>query len=96
MLSNDEILYQLSESKRLLEDITESRISGISYPHGSYNDYALSILNSIGYKYAASSIKGKNTIKTNKYLLKRSEIIRADSLFTISKKINGYYDYYSV
>lgn len=96
VLSNDEILYQLSESKRLLEDITESRISGISYPHGSYNDYALSILNSIGYKYAASSIKGKNTIKTNKYLLKRSEIIRADSLFTISKKINGYYDYYSV
>ena len=52
--------------------------------------------NEIGYDYAASSIKGKNTTKTNKYLLKRSEIIKSDSLSTIIKKINGYYDYYSV
>jgi peptidoglycan/xylan/chitin deacetylase (PgdA/CDA1 family) len=95
-ISNDKILYQLSESKKILEGITGTKISGISYPHGSYNEYTLSILKSIGYEYASSSIKGKNTNKTNRYLLRRSEIIKSDSLSTITKKINGYYDYYSI
>ena len=54
----------------------------------------MSVLKSIGYEYASSSIKGKNTKETNKYLLRRSEIIKSDSLSTITKKINGYYDYY--
>ena len=93
-ISNDQILYQLSESKKMLESITGNRISGISYPHGSYNEYTLSVLKSIGYEYASSSIKGKNSKETNKYLLRRSEIIKSDSLSTITKKINGYYDYY--
>ena len=93
-ISNDKILYQLSESKKMLEGIIGNKISGISYPHGSYNEYTLSVLKSIGYEYASSSIKGKNTKETNKYLLRRSEIIRSDSLSTIAKKINGYYDYY--
>ena len=93
-ISNDKILYQLSESKKILESITGNKISGISYPYGSYNEYTLSVLKSIGYEYASSSIKGKNTKETNKYLLRRSEIIKSDSLSIITKKINGYYDYY--
>ena len=95
-ISNEKIFYQLSESKKVIERIIGNKISGISYPHGSYNQYVLSILKSLGYDYAASSIKGKNIDSTNKYLLKRSEIIKSDSLKTITKKINGYYDYYSV
>tara|TARA_Y100000748_G_scaffold277001_1_gene253730 strand:- start:84 stop:833 length:750 start_codon:yes stop_codon:yes gene_type:complete len=95
-ISDEKIFFELSESKKIIENMIGNKISGISYPHGSYNQYVLSILRSIGYDYAASSIKGKNTIKTNKYLLKRSEVIKSDSLSTIVKKINGYYDYYSV
>ncbi|MBT4463007.1 MAG: polysaccharide deacetylase family protein [Gammaproteobacteria bacterium] len=95
-IANDKILFQLSESKKVLENIIGSEISGISYPHGSYNEYTLSILESIGYKYASSSIKGKNNKNTNKYLLRRSEIVQSDSLSVISKKIKGYYDYYAV
>ena len=95
-ISNEKIFFELSESKKIIENMIGNKISGISYPHGSYNQYVLSILKSVGYDYAASSIKGKNTDKTNKYLLKRSEIIKSDSLSTIVKKINGFYDYYSV
>ena len=95
-ISNEKIFFELSESKKIIENMIGNKISGISYPHGSYNQYVLDILKTVGYDYAASSIKGKNTAKTNKYLLKRSEIIKSDSLSTIIKKINGYYDYYSV
>ena len=95
-ISNEKIFFELSESKKIIENMIGNKISGISYPHGSYNQYVLDILKTVGYDYAASSIKGKNTTKTNKYLLKRSEIIKSDSLSTIIKKINGYYDYYSV
>ena len=67
---------------------------GISYPYGSYNEYVLSVLETIGYDYAACSIKGKNTKETSNYLLRRSEVVQSDSLSTITNKINGYYDFY--
>ena len=93
-LSNQKIFYQLSESKKILENIIDNRVTGISYPHGSYNKYVLSILKEIGYSYAACSIKGKNTKETNNHLLRRSEVIQSDSLSKIINKINGYYDFY--
>ncbi|MBT6755143.1 MAG: polysaccharide deacetylase family protein [Gammaproteobacteria bacterium] len=93
-LSNEKILYQLSESKRILENIISCRVIGISYPYGSYNEYVLSVLETIGYDYAACSIKGKNTKETSNYLLRRSEVVQSDSLSTITNKINGYYDFY--
>ena len=93
-LSNEKILYQLSESKKILENIINNKVIGISYPNGSYNEYVLSVLKVIGYDYAACSIKGKNTKETSNYLLRRSEVIQSDSLSTITNKINGYYDFY--
>ena len=54
----------------------------------------LSVLETIGYDYAACSIKGKNTKETSNYLLRRSEVVQSDSLSTITNKINGYYDFY--
>ena len=93
-LDNQKILYQLTESKKVIEDIIGYSINGISYPSGSYNDYVVSTLASLGYEYAACSIKGKNDKDTNRFLLRRSEVIRSDTLPSITKKINGYYDFY--
>ena len=94
LLTNEQIYSELKDSKRVLEEIVGDHVENISYPHGGYNKYVLDILPSLGYKYAASSIKGKNNSKTNRYLLNRIEIIKSDSIKKIVNKINGYYDYY--
>ncbi len=93
-LSYKEQYHELSLSKKILEDLISKDVNLVSYPHGSYNNDTLSIIDKIGYKYAACSKKGFNSINTNKYLLHRSEIIASDEVINLTSKIKGYYDYY--
>ena len=93
-LSYKNQLNELSKSKSILEDITSKKILGISYPHGSFNHDTFTILEKLNYKHAFSSIKGINNTSSNKYLIKRNEIISSDDVNSLRKKINGFYDYY--
>ena len=95
-LDYDEQLNELSKSKIILESLINAEVDCMSYPHGSYNMNTLDLVKKIGYRYAASSIKGINTSATNQYLLKRIEIISSDSIKSLDKKIKGYYDYYQI
>ena len=58
------------------------------------NVLMLNIVQNLGYQWAACSTKGFNGIKTNRYLLNRSEIISTDTSIDLLKKIEGHYDYY--
>ena len=96
-LNYEEQYYELSESKKRLENIIDSEIIHMSYPHGSYNDDTLDIIEKIGYKIVSSSKMGINT-KENIDLIKikRVEIVANDDLNELSKKISGYYDFLSL
>ena len=94
LLSHDIQLTEIIQSKEYLEEKINVSIPGISFPHGSYNDDTLDILDKSNYKFAASSKKGINTSSTNKYLLCRNEIISSDTVRDLNKKILGYYDFY--
>jgi len=85
---------ELKNCKDVLEDIIANKIISLSYPHGSYNIDTLNIVQNLGYQWAACSTKGFNGIKTNRYLLNRSEIISTDTSIDLLKKIEGHYDYY--
>ncbi len=85
---------ELSNSKDFLSKIIGREITGVSFPHGSFNRDTINILERLKYKYAATSIKGINTMKTNRYSLCRNEIISTDSITDVDKKIKGYYEYY--
>ena len=93
-LSIEEQCNELRDSKIKIERIINKKINSISYPHGSYNTDTFDILDNLEYQYAFSSIKGLNNILTNKYLLRRSEIISTDKVKDLNKKIKGFYDFY--
>jgi peptidoglycan/xylan/chitin deacetylase (PgdA/CDA1 family) len=85
---------ELQNSKDFLSEITGREITGLSFPHGSFNRDTINILAKLKYEYAATSIKGVNTISTDRYSLCRNEIISTDSIADVDKKIKGYYEYY--
>lgn len=85
---------ELKKSKHIIENIIGKSINTFSYPHGSFNTNTIEIAKQLGYQSAASSIKGFNNKSTNKFMLKRSEIIASDNISELSKKINGFYDFY--
>lgn len=63
-LPEKELLYELTEVKKLLEDVTAKSVSTISYPVGGPNTYNKSmfvLLDKLGYKSGFSFIKRKNT-----------------------------------
>ena len=85
---------ELQKSKDLLSEIIGKEITGLSFPHGSFNRDTMNILEKLKYEYAATSIKGVNTASTGRYYLCRNEIISTDSITDVDKKIKGYYEYY--
>jgi len=85
---------ELKGSKAVLEEILGYEINTVSFPHGSHNKDTLNLLQDLGYMHGFSSIKGINNKFTNKYLLRRSEVISTDKTEDLDKKIKGYYDYY--
>ncbi|WP_158999113.1 polysaccharide deacetylase family protein [Pigmentibacter ruber] len=93
-LSYIEQKVELETCKKLIEDITSKEIDQLSFPHGSFNQNTIEIINNIGFNLAASSLHGLNT-KNNfdKYKLRRTEILGHDGLNIFQKKIEAGYDY---
>jgi len=93
-LSYNEQLNELTKSKQILEDIIGSKITHMSYPHGSYNEDTLKIIEELGYQVVTSSHIGLNTTNNlNMKKIKRIEIVGSDDLKSLRKKILGYYDF---
>jgi len=85
---------ELTESKKILEDIIGKKVLHVSYPHGSYNADTIFLTSKIGYNIASSSHIGLNTkVNIDFKRLKRIEIIASDDLKHLERKILGYYDY---
>lgn len=68
-LPKEEIVYQLLEDKKILEDTCDKIVRGFAYPFGSFNDNVINTLKSLGYDYArAVSTTGNFTMPDNFYI----------------------------
>lgn len=68
-LSKREIWEELKRSKDELEDRLGNKVSYLSLPHGSFNEYVITTAKEIGYNKICTSLIGYN--KGDEYLLKR-------------------------
>lgn len=80
-LKSDELTYELTESKRLLEDYLKIPVKSLSYPVGgesTYNNTMFKLLDDIGYQvgFTFRRMVDRN-IKTHKFELGRLSIDRA-------------------
>jgi len=77
-LTNEELDYELLESKKQIELNLNSPINSISYPNGnesSYNDLVINKAKSFGYKVGFTYIPGNNPLPIkNNFILKRLHI----------------------
>lgn len=73
-VSEKDLVWELTESKRALEAAIGRRVDFFAYPGGHYTKSMLSLLKDIGYRGACSCLYGWNDKATNPYLLKRIDI----------------------
>ena len=92
-LSKKKLIFELKESKKYLEKITNKKINCISFPNGEFNKRVISTCKMTGYKYCFNSIPTFNSFKKNKtYLVNRQAIILFDKKTGFLNKIRGKYD----
>lgn len=85
----DEIDREVVESKKFVENLTQSDCKTIAYPAGYYNDHAKSSAKAAGYLAAFSTIYG-NEGGSDMFELNRTEILRRDKfMFRFSRKIGS-------
>lgn len=94
-LSNKEIFIELSESKKIIEDITSCEVNQISYPNGSYSNEVIKISKELGYLIGLTSIFNSNDRHSDNMQLARYNIEGLDTKIKLSYKIKGYHDWYS-
>ncbi len=70
-LSHNSIIEEIKGSKADLESHLHKKIDWFAYPYGSYNDFAISVVEEAGFKGAVSTIYGPIQSKDNLFLMHR-------------------------
>lgn len=65
---------ELEESKRIVEEKTNRKVSGFAYPYGFYNEKTIEILKKTGFEYAVTGDVGVVTRESDLYRLKRINV----------------------
>lgn len=87
-LSNEDIEYEVSQSKQDLENLLKTNIDVIAYPVGSYDNRVLNIVSKY-YKYGLSTDSGmENPNYLNTYNLKRIYVMRDYNINTFASLLN--------
>lgn len=85
-LTEEELQYELSESKRLLSEKLNNTIDAICFPCGMYSDLVLRLSYNSGYKYLYSSVPG--CVREGDILLRRN-LVQDSSEFRFKQILNG-------
>lgn len=59
-LESGTVVKELTESKRILEDIIEKEVISIAYPFGSYNSNTIALTKAAGYEFGVTTAPGNN------------------------------------
>lgn len=74
LLNEDEITFELQNSKAYFENLTNSKIEMVAYPYGSpeaCTNQVATIASQVGYKFGFTTNRGVNTLENNLLLLNR-------------------------
>ena len=88
-ISPEEIEFEVTESKKFIENLTQKECSVFAYPAGFYTNFAKETIKKAGYDAAFSTIYGAGN-DLDIYALNRVEILRRDGFpFRFGRKIKS-------
>ena len=88
LLTNDELIFELTESKKILEFICSREIESICFPKGLFSKSVVNIANNVGYTKQYSSLPG--TYFDNFYLgVKKRDLVQFLSKYQLKSILRG-------
>jgi len=92
-LSELDLINELNDSKKYIEDLIGNSVRCISYPHGSINNKVKNAVCDIGYEYGFSSKSNINKNHKNPLMLSRTVILANDNSKIFTQKLRGAWDW---
>lgn len=90
-VSDEEIEFEVTQSKKFIENLLQKECSTFAYPAGFFTDFAKEAVRKAGYEAAFSTVYGDEN-NFDIFALNRVEILRRDSYpFRYGKKIKSIY-----
>lgn len=90
LLSNDELIKEIVENKKHIEDIVGEEILSFAYPYGHNSKRIQKLVEKAGYKYAVSTDTGTGILDDNLFDIRRTAIDKT-SIFDFIRKISSKY-----
>ncbi len=91
-LSDQQTEFEVSESRRLIQQNTGSTVDFFCYPSGDYGSRESGYVKHAGYLGAVTVAPGVNRKKTPLHELRRTEITQNDSVADLQAKLAGAFD----
>ncbi len=86
-LSSDVIRWELAESKRVLEKMTDKPVRHLAVPSGAYNRLVRRMAKECGYDAVFCMLKGTNNAASDRYALRRLVVARDFTLQEFRKML---------
>ena len=91
-LGEDSLRHELHDSRAMLADVGENFFS-FCYPGGRFSSRECNAVMQAGYECAVIvGGRGGNGCETDRFLLKREQVLNSDSLDWFKRRVNGYYE----
>jgi len=87
-LSLEKLRYEITESKKVLEDLTGVEITNFSYPFGRFNSTVIEEVKRAGYKMAFCGVPFKLDEKNILYSIPRIPLYLFDNFFNFTHKVS--------
>jgi peptidoglycan/xylan/chitin deacetylase (PgdA/CDA1 family) len=91
-LADDDVRFELAESKRVLESHLGRDVAGFSYPGGVMAERERAFAREAGYRFAYTCEPGLNRVETDTLALRRNQIDRRDAVLDFRAKLGGGHD----
>jgi peptidoglycan/xylan/chitin deacetylase (PgdA/CDA1 family) len=91
-LADEEVRFELDESKRVLESRLAREVVALSYPGGIMGERERALAREAGYRFAFSCEPGANSTAGERFALRRRQIDRRDTMLDFKAKLGGGHD----
>jgi peptidoglycan/xylan/chitin deacetylase (PgdA/CDA1 family) len=90
-LSDEELAVELRDSRRALELFLGQSVTTLAYPAGHHDARVRAAVAAAGYEHAFSTARGRSTLRTDRYAVRRTVVPRAAE--DLLRTLDGAYDF---
>jgi peptidoglycan/xylan/chitin deacetylase (PgdA/CDA1 family) len=90
-----EVLDEVDGCRTLLARHLRNSVDIFAYPHGHVGDYGLRAVKQTGYKWALTTVPGRNTQRSNPYLLRRRNADADRQTVIMAAEVAGIWNFFT-